>query len=279
MHVSRRSAGNFTRTPNDLLDGMARIRMSSAESRVFLVIIRQTLGFRKEWDWIALSQFIEKTGMNKQQVSKAIKLLQRRHMVIKRDKNLSINLICSQWKQLPKGTNTHWKSSKGTKEAVERHNQESSNGTPTKETNTKEKNTKENSSSALSAPPKKRKTWEEIFETMPADVRQIIDTMMMTFELPRLDGYPEIEAKKAAILLNTWVSEGKKRNIQDPRSWALQLICSVIIAMKADRFWSHRLTSMRVLEQNFVQFANLSLARANGVNVDPGHRGPRVFKG
>mgnify|MGYP001256497011 CR=1 FL=1 len=52
---------NWTRLPNYVIDNMPN--MEDSELRVVLMIVRQTLGFQKEWDRISFSQFIKVTGI------------------------------------------------------------------------------------------------------------------------------------------------------------------------------------------------------------------------
>jgi len=55
---------NFTQTPNEFFDAIAKT-LKEGELRVLLVIMRQTFGWRKEWDRISLSQLATKTGMER----------------------------------------------------------------------------------------------------------------------------------------------------------------------------------------------------------------------
>lgn len=79
---------NTTQIPNILIDEVMP-DLSDTEFRVLLVICRQTLGWiadmatgrRKAEDWISYSQLVEKTGRNRQAISKALKGLKERDLI------------------------------------------------------------------------------------------------------------------------------------------------------------------------------------------------------
>ncbi len=75
-----------TPVPNVLFDGHLK-DLKIAELKILLVIIRQTLGWRKERDWIAGSQFREKTGLSARAVVSAIRGLLEKNLVSVRDGN------------------------------------------------------------------------------------------------------------------------------------------------------------------------------------------------
>ncbi len=75
-----------TRIANDILEAVSLLRMSGEESQVFWVVIRKTYGYQKTWDEISLSQFCLATGMNKQNVCRALSKLIKKNMIIKIDK-------------------------------------------------------------------------------------------------------------------------------------------------------------------------------------------------
>jgi len=63
----------YTKLSNELLDALIRYRIPGEQMQVFLFIIRKTYGFNKKKDAIALSQFVEATGIKKTAISRAIK--------------------------------------------------------------------------------------------------------------------------------------------------------------------------------------------------------------
>ena len=77
-----------TPVPNVILDIYLK-ELNSAELKVLLIVIRQTLGWadrrgmfgRKETDWISGSQLRQKTGSSKRAITTAIDLLVRKKII------------------------------------------------------------------------------------------------------------------------------------------------------------------------------------------------------
>ncbi len=97
---------NYSKIPNELLEGLAKIRLSNYELRVLWVVMRKTFGWNKLSDRIALSQFIKETGVRKQHVCRATKSLVERKVITKRGNAMnpiiSINTNWGEWEALPK---------------------------------------------------------------------------------------------------------------------------------------------------------------------------------
>ena len=91
----------YTRIADELIEELAKTDFSGRELRILLGVIRKTFGFRKPVDWIALSQFEEMTGIEKSNVSRTIKTLVERHILISdkrgHDRKLGINPHVSEW--------------------------------------------------------------------------------------------------------------------------------------------------------------------------------------
>ncbi len=73
-------APNYTQFPNIILDEYMEV-MSGAEFKIISFIIRKTLGWHKERDRISSSQIREKTGLSKNAVIEAIKMLKERKII------------------------------------------------------------------------------------------------------------------------------------------------------------------------------------------------------
>lgn len=83
---------------NAILENLAKQNFSPNETRVILVVIRQTYGFSKKTDRISLSQFASFTGMWDTNASRAIKSLIARRIVLSLDKKqLQFNKDYDQW--------------------------------------------------------------------------------------------------------------------------------------------------------------------------------------
>lgn len=64
---------NFTRIPNDILDGLCRLQLSGSEMRIILYIIRRTYGFNRDFAEIPLSEIASVIGMSVQNISRTLK--------------------------------------------------------------------------------------------------------------------------------------------------------------------------------------------------------------
>lgn len=106
MSKSPQTGNGYTRIANELLEVKTRTRISGEENQIWEVIIRQTYGYNKKRDVIALSQFVSKTGMNKSAVCRAIKKLLDKNMIIKKDNaslvTYGIQKDYDRWKPLSK---------------------------------------------------------------------------------------------------------------------------------------------------------------------------------
>jgi len=63
------------RIANEIWDALCRIRIRGEANQVLNFIIRKTYGYNKKWDRISLSQFASGTGICKQSICRAIKIL------------------------------------------------------------------------------------------------------------------------------------------------------------------------------------------------------------
>lgn len=131
---------------NEIVEALARIRLSGEEMQVLWVIFRKTYGWHKKTDLISYGQFSECTGLSRQHVLRAVKKLLPK-MVIRVTKNgdSGINLYefnkdFDQWQVLPKKVTVTKKGNKGVTKKGSRVLPKKGH---TKESITKEKNTKE----------------------------------------------------------------------------------------------------------------------------------------
>ncbi len=93
---------NYTRIPNELLEALYQITLPIYELRIFLFILRKTYGFNKKSDWISQKQIAEMTGIHKCHVSRTLKSLLEKNMIIvikvKNKKIIGIQENCKEWK-------------------------------------------------------------------------------------------------------------------------------------------------------------------------------------
>jgi len=90
----------YTKIANELLEALAKTNFSPYQRRVLDAIIRKTYGYNKKKDRIAGSQIVELTGIHKANVSRALKELRKREIVISTDNKLSVNKDYKQWQKL-----------------------------------------------------------------------------------------------------------------------------------------------------------------------------------
>ena len=75
----------YTKVANEILEALARVKLCTYEFRVLLFIIRKTYGYDKKTDWIALSQISKGTNILKSNVSRTLRNLEHRHIIIRGD--------------------------------------------------------------------------------------------------------------------------------------------------------------------------------------------------
>jgi len=124
---------------NEIVEALAKIRISGEEMQCLWVIIRKTYGWHKKQDDIALSQFCEMTNLKKPTICKVIfKLLAKKIIIVtKKDNGITsygFNKDFDQWKPLPKKVTLP----KKVKIVTQKGKESLPKKLHTKETNTKE---------------------------------------------------------------------------------------------------------------------------------------------
>ena len=119
MTDTPQTENGFTRIANELMDALARTRISGEARQVLDAIIRKTYGWGKTSDDISLSQFMIMTGLSKSTICKAIKKLISMNIIVKRGSSAtlftkqgkaitstySVQKNHKYWKPLPKKGN------------------------------------------------------------------------------------------------------------------------------------------------------------------------------
>jgi len=137
----------YTPIANELMEKLGRYRISGQEWQILIVVLRQTWGWQKKEDEISLSQFVEKTEMDRSSCVRAIRKLVTKKL-LSSDKKVTtyankyrFNKDYGQWTASDKKvTRGDKKVTGGGDNLVYRGVTKESH---TKETNTKETNTKE----------------------------------------------------------------------------------------------------------------------------------------
>ena len=111
----------YTKMPNQILQPLLKIKLKSYETRILLAIARKTYGFNKDKDYINQKQLKKLTGIKQPHISRTLKSLLEKKMIIKNGKELAIQKNYKLWdiqerktlKDIPEGVyNTHLKADK-----------------------------------------------------------------------------------------------------------------------------------------------------------------------
>jgi len=86
---------------NEIVEALAKIYLSSYESQVLWAIFRKTYGWHKKEDWITGSQLSEMTGIAESHISRTLKKLIQRNLIIKNRKKISFQKDYEKWEKLP----------------------------------------------------------------------------------------------------------------------------------------------------------------------------------
>lgn len=86
-----------TRIANEILEALARLPIASNHWQVLFCIIRKTYGFNKKADWISNSQIETSTGLCSSVVSRALRQLVARKIIIRAGKLIGIQKNWEDW--------------------------------------------------------------------------------------------------------------------------------------------------------------------------------------
>jgi phage replication O-like protein O len=96
----------YTKIANKIIESLAKFRIPGEQMQCLFFIIRKTYGYNKKEDIISNSQFVKGTGLRKGNVSRALKELSKKQLIIKNDNgkipSYRFNKNYSQWKVLSK---------------------------------------------------------------------------------------------------------------------------------------------------------------------------------
>lgn len=96
--ASPQKENGFTGIANELIEMFCRVKMPEYERVIVLYIWRKTYGFGKKEDWISNSQFVKATGIDKSNISRGLRNLKKKKIVVCRDnKYLSVNKNWEEW--------------------------------------------------------------------------------------------------------------------------------------------------------------------------------------
>lgn len=72
----------YTPIANEIMDQLAKVSLPAHEMRVLLAILRKTYGWSKKVDQISLTQFEAATGLDRRSVTRALKRLEARRLIV-----------------------------------------------------------------------------------------------------------------------------------------------------------------------------------------------------
>lgn len=91
---------------HEIVESLARIRISGTEWQLLWVILRKTYGWHRKVDAISLSQFQAMTGLSRPHISRYLKkLLRKKVIVLRKDggvRSYGFNKDFDEWEPLPK---------------------------------------------------------------------------------------------------------------------------------------------------------------------------------
>jgi len=106
MDCSPQLKNGYVKIANEIMDALIKYRIPGEQRQCLDFILRKTYGYNKKEDWISNSQFVQATGLKKGNVSRALKSLISKNIVIKSDnKNIityRFNKNYKTWKVLSK---------------------------------------------------------------------------------------------------------------------------------------------------------------------------------
>jgi len=86
---------------NEIIEILAMTYLSSYESQVLWAIFRKTYGWQKKEDWITNTQLSKMTGIAESHVSRTMKKLIKRNIVIRKGKKISFQKDYDKWEKIP----------------------------------------------------------------------------------------------------------------------------------------------------------------------------------
>jgi len=96
----------YTKIATEIMEALTKYRIPGEQMQCLLFIIRKTYGWNKKEDSIALSQFVDATGINMPNVCRALKGLIDKNIIIKKDNRAIAKYLFNKkyktWKPLSK---------------------------------------------------------------------------------------------------------------------------------------------------------------------------------
>ena len=87
----------YTMIANELLEALSRTHLSAYENRVLIILLRFTYGYHKKETTLSLSFIVQQTGLLKPHVSRALRQLSARNIIMRTGKLLTIQKDYERW--------------------------------------------------------------------------------------------------------------------------------------------------------------------------------------
>jgi len=94
---------------NELAEALMRTNLTAYQSRILWAIWRKTYGWHKKEDRLPVSQIVQMTGIKHGHVSRTLKELEARNIIIRNRKVTSFNKMYEEWKDSGKGARPYRK--------------------------------------------------------------------------------------------------------------------------------------------------------------------------
>ena len=183
---------------NEIVEILAKTYLSSYESQILWAIFRKTYGWHKKEDWITNTQISKMTGIAESHVSRTIKKLIKKNMIIRNGKKLAFQKDYDLWEKLPKQV-TNEKLPKQVTKVTQTGMKKLPEQVDTKET--KRNYTKEKGANFI-------KVWKN-FKFMRKKLRKPITERGEELLIMKLDKLASSELLQVAILdqsiMNSWL--------------------------------------------------------------------------
>lgn len=82
---------------NELVEKLAKLKLSGAEWQILWVVWRSTWGWKKKEDWISLTQLEEKTGLTRAMICRAKKKLVYKRILVNKENKLMFEKNYEKW--------------------------------------------------------------------------------------------------------------------------------------------------------------------------------------
>ena len=97
MKQQKQIPKNSTPIIHQIIEALARAKLSQNEFNILMAVIRKTYGWHKKQDWIGGDQLAEATGITRCNCYKNIKKLVEKKVLIKKGKIVGVNKNTDDW--------------------------------------------------------------------------------------------------------------------------------------------------------------------------------------